>query len=173
MDYKFRRTAQGPLPRRGLRSLQLAACCARRGLGQAESVHLAAAWECWHLQGPIPGGQDPVVWTWIPLGQQGGPGQVPTPVWASCRESEGAGVPKGVCGGEAWIASQRPALVHSQGTLGSLLNLWGHSPGQQGQSCSESRRKLGVLRKILAVLCITVDKLPVYFGRLLWDGHHL
>lgn len=66
-----------------------------------------------------------------------------------------------MCGGEAWRASQRPALVHPQGTLGSLLNLWGHSPGQQGQSCRESRRKLGVLRKILAVLWIEVDKLAV------------
>lgn len=29
-----------------------------------------------------------------PLGQLGGPGQVPTPVWASHREGEGTGVPK-------------------------------------------------------------------------------
>lgn len=45
--------------------------------------------------------------------------------------------------------------------MGSLLSLWGHSAGQHGQLCRESRRKRGVLRKFLAVLWIEVDKLTV------------
>ena len=51
--------------------------------------------------------------------------------------------------------------VHSPGTFGLLLNLWGHSLGQQEQSYIESRT-FGVVRKILPVgLCIEADTLIV------------
>lgn len=46
----------------GLRSRQLAACCAGKSLGMAGTVHLVTAWDLWHLLGPTPGGHDPASW---------------------------------------------------------------------------------------------------------------
>ena len=62
MDYKSRRAARGSVQQRGLRSRQLAACCARKSLGLAGTAHLATAWDLWHLLGPTPGGHDPASW---------------------------------------------------------------------------------------------------------------
>lgn len=76
-------------------------------LGQAGSGHLATAWDQWHLPGPTLGGLDLASWAWT--------GSLATwwsrasahPLWASYREGEGTGAPKGTWG-EAWRLSLRP-----------------------------------------------------------------
>lgn len=128
-DYEFRHTPRGPVLRRGLRSLQQAARFAPSPLGLAGSAHLAVAWDCWHLPGPILGGPDPAsgAWagslaSWVVSDKCQSFSELPT---GKARELE----PPNRRVSRGPESESKPGIVHSQGTLGLLLHLWGHPSG--------------------------------------------
>ena len=95
-----------------------------------------------------PGGQDAAVWAWTgPLASWVDPDKCPVlsgPPVGKARALE----PLRHVRRRGLKSEPEAGASPLTGTWGSLLNLWGHSPGQQGQSCRDSPRKLAVLRKI-------------------------
>ena len=75
------------------------------------------------------------------------PGKCPPLVEPPHGEGEGTGAPKGAWG-RGLETEPEAGQFHSPGTFGLLLNLWGHSLGQQEQPYRESRT-FGVVRKTL------------------------
>lgn len=113
-NYKFRRAPRGRVQRHGLRS---GGVFRAESPGAGGSVHLAIAWDQWHLPGPTLGSLDPASWAWTcSLANWMVPGKCPPLVEPPTGTARVLG-PRRARGGGAWRLSPRPGKSTHRGPL--------------------------------------------------------